>query len=218
MSELLFKPYSLILEENIFDSIRLYDDDKPSVTSVLKILKDSDSFEMFKKNDMDRYKSMLQAKADLWTQLHKAIELTYSNKKFHSTSTNHSNAWIKFYTKEWHKWNPIHLECQIISEDIWWCVDAVMDINWIRYIVDWKTCWQRTYPELILKYKLQVSKYCKMYNKQYDESVYNWKIVMFSDQWWYQIIDIEDIDTYANMYDQVANKFFEYYNSYKLIN
>jgi hypothetical protein len=52
MDELVVKPMPLILKEKIFENIRLYDG-KPSVTSVLKILKDDDAFERFKAQDYE---------------------------------------------------------------------------------------------------------------------------------------------------------------------
>ena len=56
-----FKPFSLVLKEEIFDHIRWYDG-KPSVTSVLKLVKDSDAFEDFKKHDMAGFEEMLKRK------------------------------------------------------------------------------------------------------------------------------------------------------------
>jgi len=57
-----FKPLSLLLAEQAFKDMRMYEG-KPSVTTVLKILRDSEEFEKFKAVDMDRYKAMLKSKA-----------------------------------------------------------------------------------------------------------------------------------------------------------
>jgi hypothetical protein len=62
LEKILFKPLSLLLAEQAFKDMRMYDG-KPSVTTVLKILKDSDEFEKFKAADMNRYKAMLKVKA-----------------------------------------------------------------------------------------------------------------------------------------------------------
>jgi len=93
------KPLALLLAEQVFKDMRMYDG-VPSVTTVLKILKDSDEFERFKQVDFDRYKAMLKAKALLGTALHECIHETYLSGKYKSPATPHSTAWMKFYTKE----------------------------------------------------------------------------------------------------------------------
>ena len=208
------KSYSLIMKEDIFNSIRLYWD-KPSVTSVLKILKDSDSFEQFKQSDLKWFKDMLKRKWEAGTKLHKCIEDTYSKWRLVIPDTEHKDAWIKFYTKEWYAWKLIHNELEVKDNRIAWCLDAIMNINWVSYIIDWKTYWQRTYDELLFKYKLQLSKYAHMYNHLYWHGVTQGKLVMFNNKGNYTILTVEDLDYYYQLYEEIADEFFKMYNQYK---
>jgi hypothetical protein len=99
MDEIILKPINLILKEKIFEKVRLYDG-KPSVTSVLRILKDSDAFERYKAFNLESYEAMLQKKADVGTLIHELIAETYRTGTFKSLPSKHHGAWLKFYTKE----------------------------------------------------------------------------------------------------------------------
>jgi|GEM_PF-6638208 len=88
MDEVILKPISLIIKERLFDGIRLYDG-RPSVTSVLKVLKDSEQFEKFKSFNLDAYHDMLNGKAALGTHLHSIVAQSYSAKKYIPVITCH---------------------------------------------------------------------------------------------------------------------------------
>jgi len=99
LEQLVIKPLSLLLIEKAFDEMRVYEG-KPSITTVLKILKDSDEFERFKQFDIAGFKQMMQSKAAQGNLLHTAIHDTYKSGKYKSPACPHSKAWMKFYVKE----------------------------------------------------------------------------------------------------------------------
>ncbi len=99
LEEIVIKPISLVLKEKLFDNIRTYDG-KPSVTTVLKVLRDSPEFERFKEFDMEKYLAMMKAKALLGTRLHACIHDCYKERKFKTIPTDHAGAWMKFYCRE----------------------------------------------------------------------------------------------------------------------
>ena len=204
---------ALILKEKLFEKIRLYDG-RPSVTSVLKVLKDDDAFERFKEQDYEWRERMLKAKGETGTKLHETIAKSYKDKKFYSCPTAHGPAWMKFYTKEWRKREPVAIEEFVCDDRIWWTLDCTMILDGEEYIVDRKTYWTKLYDALIFKYKMQLGKYAQLYNKAKWKSITKGKIVMFSSNKsnTRRILEIDNLDYRGNLFDQVQEQFFILYN------
>ena len=212
------KPISLVMKEKIFDKIRLYEG-KPSVTTVLKVLRDSPEFEKFKEFDMDRYIKMLKAKALQGTMLHECIHDSYLQRKFKSSMSDHGEARMKFYVKEWYKRDPVELEFTMIGEDVWGTCDGVFKIpgrEWLQ-LIDWKTVGQKVYDDLVFKYKMQLSKYATMWNSTHPDKIQCCHIVVFSSKGWYKILTVSDIQKYSDMYDEVYQAFISLWNQYNEI-
>lgn len=210
-----FKPISLALREKLFDNIRLYDG-KPSVTTVLKVLRDSPEFEKFKEFDMDRYNTMLKAKALLGTRLHEVIHETYLTGKFKTIMTDHSQAWMKFYVREWYKRQPKELEYKMIWDQVGWTCDGIFTLpgKWWLHLVDWKSCGQKIYDELLFHYKMQLSKYATMWNSTHPDPIQSCTLVFFSSKGWYKLITFTEIQKYSDMYDQVYEQFISLREQY----
>ena len=197
--------------------MRVYEG-KPSITTVLKILKDSDEFERFKQFDIAGFKQMMQSKAAQGNLLHTAIHDTYKSGKYKSPACPHSKAWMKFYVKEWHAWKPKHLEYFLSCDEVAGTCDYIGTAGSKDLcLVDWKSVWAKIYDELIFKYKMQVSKYASMFNLTSPEKIKHCRIVAFSKDWWYRIIEIGDIEYYASLYDQVLEQFISLRNQYNEI-
>lgn len=204
------KPMATILKEKIFENARFYNG-KPSVTTVLKIINDPGMEKIKLMKGEEARDKLMEYKAWLWTILHKAIEKTYQTKKFVSTSTPHWKAWLTFYTREWYKWEPIAIETILEDELVWGTADAVMTFNNELFLVDWKSCWKELYPSLVDKYKLQLSKYVRMYNQINWTNIEHAKIVAFSDAWWYRPLLINKIDYNADIFDELTQEFYSLY-------
>lgn len=205
-----------LLQERTFENIRLYDG-KPSVTSVLKILEDSEAMKSFKAFNINEFNAMMKKAADRWTKLHSIIEQSFINNRFIGSTWPIASARMRFYTKEWHNWKHKHLEYKLIWEHVGWTIDAIMSIDNTDTIVDRKSCWVRVYDELIFKYKLQLSMYNYLYNKVHsNEPTTHWKIVLLSTAWWYKIVDITatEMDEYLDIYMFILEQFNEYYDQY----
>jgi len=211
-----FKSFPQLLEEKAFESLRLYAG-KPSVTTALKVLWDSEALELLKKHDLGKFQRMLNEKAKRWTALHHAIELTYSTWRFNSTIDKVASAWLKFYTREWHKWQAKQIEYFLLWDDVWWTADWTGHVDTLLTLTDWKTCWVKLYPELIEKYKMQVSKYADLYEQETSTQIEQAKIVMLSEAWWYKIITVtrDELTDYLSNYNKALAKFNEYYEQYK---
>jgi hypothetical protein len=207
-----YKTLAQLLNDNTFDSIRLYKD-KPSVTSVLKILQDPESIVAFKNKQPEYREDMMNKKAAAWTVLHDTIEKTYKENKFNYINTEHAKAWIKFWTSEWCRWKPISLEEQLIDEETWGRLDAVMSIQWTKYLVDRKSAWKQYYDNLIFKYLMQLSRYIQMYKYKYNEDL-DGKIVFFSIRWSYKILNLPNKERFQSKYKEVYDEFTKKYNLY----
>lgn len=216
MDEIIIKPMSLIIKEKIFESIRFYDN-RPSVTSVLKILKDDDTFEKFKAGDFAARERMIKAKGEIGSKLHEVIAKSYQNKKFYPCYTVHWQAWMKFYIKEWWKRQPVVIEEFVCDDKVWWTLDCTMKLDGEEYIVDWKTYGAKTYDTLIFKYKIQIGKYAELYNKLKGSNINKGKIVMFSsnDSGTWKILEIDNLDYRAGKFDEVQEQFFNLYQQWK---
>ena len=208
----MFKPLTEALKE--FDKIKFYDTPHgkvPSVTSILKILKDPQALVQFKKYNRDEFERMLEHKAKQWWMLHKAIEDTYKNWYIKVYNSAHFVSFFKFYNKEGKFRKPIKLEETIYCDKYAGTFDALMKINDEDVLIDRKTFWQRPYDELIFKYKLQVSAYNAVVWANHA------KIVLFSSaRPNYLVINLsrEELDKHYQIFLQVLNKFYEYYKIY----
>lgn len=111
-----YKSMPQLLNDNTFESIRLYDD-KPSVTSVLKILKDPDTLAEYRAANPEAFEEMMERKAAAGTKLHDTIERSYRDKKFYYLNTEHAQAWLRFRTSEGNRWEPFSLEERLVDEE-----------------------------------------------------------------------------------------------------
>lgn len=214
MDEVILKPISLIIKERLFDGIRLYDG-RPSVTSVLKVLKDSEQFEKFKSFNLDAYHDMLNDKAALGTHLHSIVAQSYSAKKYIPVITCHGWSRLMFYTREWYKRKPLMIEDDltkatfVYDDNVWGTFDMLADIDGKVCMVDRKTCGTKVYDELIFKYKMQIGKYSYLHTLKSWQKVDEGRIVMFSSRWWYKVIIVKDIEYWNKKFDEV----YQWFNS-----
>ena len=201
-----FKPFNEWKKE--FNSIRYYNW-IPSVTSILKVIKDPEALKQFKQYNQESFDKMMKEKAALGTKLHQEIETVYRDKKLMKLSGFHQRSFLKFYSSVWKKWKPIELEKIITTDNYAWTYDALMEIDWKQYIIDWKSTGQRIYPELLYKYKLQLSAYANaIWVKKWKVVFFYWKMVK------YQVVDIENLHDYYQDFEKALAQFKLYYDTY----
>lgn len=109
-------------------------------------------------NDVDVNDYMKEA-SEGWTYVHKALE-DYSNwKEFKWRKYKEMvEAWIQFIKDS--KLSTIHTEHYIRTEDYQGTIDLVAEIDWKKWIVDFKTYWLAKY-----KFWLTIPPYKKPYDK-----------------------------------------------------
>ena len=100
------------------------------------------------------------------TLIHEAIEATYLNGRWTSPFMPRSDAWLRFYTEQGYSWEPKHLEIKLFSKDVAGTADAIVMLDGMLTVVDWKTFGQRIEDSMIFKYKLQMAKYMDLYQQQ----------------------------------------------------
>lgn len=217
MDEVILKPISLIIKEKIFDGIRLYDG-RPSVTSVLKILKDSEQFEKFKEFNLEAYQEMLNGKAALGTHLHSIIAQSYTVKKYIPVVTCHGASWLMFYTREWYKRKPLLIENDetkvtfVCDDNVWGTFDMLADIDDKICLVDRKTCGTKVYDSLIFKYKMQIGKYAYLHTLKTWQKIDEGKIVLFSSRWRYKVLTVKDLEYWNKKFDEAYEWFTSLYS------
>lgn len=202
---ILYKSYN----DWLWSSIRLYDW-VPSVTTILSVLKEPNALIQLKKYNKDKLQSIMKEAADRWTILHAKIENVYKTGKPLIPKSTREYSFTKFYSLKWKKWKPIKLEYTIKTNIYAGTLDAIMKIDWKQYLVDWKTVSQRTYPEFIRKYKLQLSAYGQATN------INSWILVfLYGTKPKYEILKVDNLKQYYNAFKEALDLFNIYYDSYK---